>query len=284
MRISALTTVWGSYVDMFLQGTVKSLSLPENRKAMENVTWNIFTEEDNFERIDLVIAKLLPKTDVKYRDLSAIRDRVDYLHSALLWQIKECMNQRARMLLLPPDSIFGDKTIANLKILGKEPGSCVLVPHPRVLPTILTEEYSSNAELVGIAWKHLHRSWLDSEEGSERQNSFIGGVSWDRLDDKTLSVKHLLPTPYFCDFKEEDTKFFEGSAGIGVIDHVWPSMLVQQGRIKYSGSSDACFVVEITDADKNLPTVIIGQDTTKFWQNHPHNFFNNQIACIFRSI
>lgn len=270
-------------MDLFLKGTVKSLSLPSNKKAMEDVTWNIFTNEEDFEKIDEKLAVALPKTKINYRDLKVIRDRIDYLHSALLWQIKDCLAKKTRMLLLPPDSIFGDKTIQNLKILGKEDGSCVLVPHPRALPSIINETYQSNEELVGMAWKHLHRSWTDSEEGSDRQNSFIGGVSWERLDEKTISVKHLLPTPYFCDFTEDDLKFFETQLGIGSIDHVWPSMLVQQGRVKYSGSSDACFVVEITDKDKNLPPVQRGQDTSKFWKQHPHNVFNQQIACIFRS-
>lgn len=283
MKISALTTVWGNYIDMFLNGTVKSLALDENREAMSDVKWNIFTEESNFQKIDTVIADLLPDVEVKYRDLSTIRDRVDYLHCALIWQIKECLAQRTRMLLLPPDSIFGNKTIPNLFKIGKEPGACVVSPHPRVLPGILNEDFTSNQSLVRLAWKHLHRSWTDSEVGHDRQNSYIGGVAWEYLDPKTISVKHLLPTPYFCDFTEADLQFFETQPGIGAIDHVWPSALVQAGRLKYVGSSDACFVVEITDGDKNLPAAPLGQDQTKFWQAHPHNVFNQQIACIFRS-
>lgn len=282
MKIQALSTVWGSYIDMFLRGTVRSLSFADNRKAMEGVVWNLFTDECDFERIDKVIAAELPETEVKYRDLSVIRDRVDYLHSALCWQIKECLKTNSRMLLLPPDSVFGDKTISNLKKIGKNPGTCVVVPHPRALPTLLNEEFYSNQSLVKAAWDHLHRSWTDSEVGHDRQNSFIGGVSWSYLDEKTMAVDHRLPTPYFCDLTEDDLKFFEAQGGIGSYDHVWPSMLVQQGRMKYVGSSDACFIVELTEADKNLPPAPRGQDQTKFWKENPHNIVCGQIRCIFR--
>jgi len=114
------------------------------------------------------------------------------------------------------------------------------------------------------------------------QNSFIGGVSWKHLDPKLMSVKHLLPTPYFCDFLYEDLMFFESSPGIGVIDHVWPSNLVRKQRMKFCGSSDACFIVEITEHDRNVPPIIRNSDTSKFWRSHDHNLFNEQIACIFR--
>lgn len=283
MKIQALTVVWGdAYIDRFLKGTVKSLGFPHNSIAMDQVVWNIFTEEEHFKRIDEEIVKHLPHTQIRYRDLSAIRDRIDYLHAGLLWQIKECVKEEARMLLLPPDSIFGDKTVSNLFKIGKEPKTCVVAPHPRALPDILNEEYQSNESLVEASWKHLHRSWTDAEDESERQNSFIGGVSWQKLDSKLIAVKHLLPTPYFCDFTNEDQMFFDTSPGIGVIDHVWPSILVQKGRMKYAASSDACFIVEITEHDKNLPPVIRGQDTSKFWRQHPHNQFNDQVTAIFR--
>lgn len=284
MKIQGLTVVWGDeYIDRFLKGTVESVAFPHNKRSMENVIWNIFTDEHQFERIDKFIAPLLPETEIRFRDLGVIRDRIDYLHSGLIWQIKECLKNKQRMLLLPPDSIFGDRTIQNLITLGKEDKTCVVVPHPRAHPEVLIEAYESNESLVRAAWKHLHRSWSDAEEGGDRQNSFIGGVSWEKLDDKVFAVKHLLPTPYFCDFTEDDLTFFESQPGIGAIDHVWPSTLCTTNRMKYSGSSDACFVVEITERDKNLPPVQRGQETSKFWRNHPHNLFNQQVSCIFRS-
>lgn len=250
---------------------------------MKDVIWNIFTDEEQFEEVDKRIAEKLPDTEVRLRDLSVIRDRVDYLHSALIWQIKECIKQKNKLLLLPPDSIFGDRSIKNFIEAGSSPGVCVFSAHPRVLPTVLEENFKSNASLVRAAWKHLHRSWLDSEEGSERQNSYIGGTAWRKIDENLYDVKHLLPTPYFMDFDQTDLNFFETAPGIGSIDHVWPSQLVQQGRIKYLASSDMAFVIELTDPDKNLPAVARGQDPKGFWQRHNHNVFFDQIACVFRA-
>lgn len=282
--IQALSVVWGQeYIDQFLKGTVKSLSLKHNQEAMSKVIWNIFTDEEDFSRIDEFIIAHLPNAEVRYKSLSLLRDRIDYLHSGMIWQIKECLRHNAKMLLVPPDSIFGDKTVPNLIKLGRDDISCVFVPHPRALPSILDEPYQSNASLVKAAFKHLHRSWSDAEEGTDRQNSFIGGVSWERLDELVVKVKHLLPTPYFCHFTVADLDFFEKAPGIGVIDHVWPSTLVQHNRGKFVGSSDACFIVELTAPDKNLPPVHRGADTNQFWQKHPHNIFNSQLASIFRS-
>ena len=284
MKIEALTTVWGDeYIKRFIKGTVKSLGFKKNLEVMKFVNWNIFTDEKSFEEIDRAIQEVSPDITVHLRDLGVIRDRIDYLHSGVIWQIEQCLKNKSRMLLLPPDSIFGDGSLQGLIEIGKEPLSCVVSPHPRALPEILNEAYDSNESLVKAAMKHLHRSWTDAEEGSDRQNSFIGGVSWSRLTDKLIAVKHLLPTPYFCDFKEEDLTFFKQAPGIGVIDHVWPSSLVMEDRLKYIGSSDACFIVEITESHKNLPPVQRGADQSKFWRQHPHNRFSAQIACLFRS-
>ena len=283
MKIHGLSCVWNkAYVERFLQGTIKSLAFQHNALVMQDLIYNIFTEEEHFQEIEEFITPLLPHTELRLRDLAVIRDRIDYLHSGLIWQIKECLKEKTKMLLLPPDSIFGDGTLANLIKLGKKPGTCVVAPHPRVLPTILNESYQSNASLVTAAWKHLHRSWSEAEDGSDRQNSFVGGVRWAHLTPKLLDVEHLLPTPYFCDFLYEDLMFFESSPGIGVYDHTWPSNLVSKQRMKYSGSSDACFIAEITEHDRNLPPVIRGAASDKFWRSHPHNLFNTQISCSFR--
>lgn len=282
-KIFGLSCVWGdAYIKRFLLGTAKTLAFPENKEAMKGVTWNIFTDEEKFQEIDETLAKLLPDTEIRYKDLSLIRDRIDYLHSALVWQIKECVNEKARLLLLPPDSIFGDKTIPNLIKMGKDPGACIFLAHPRVLPSVLDEDFTSNESLVKATWKHLHRSWTDAEEESERQNSFIGGVSWRKLDDNLFAVKHLLPTPYLMDFTDSDLAYFERCYGIGDIDHTWPSKLVGEKRIKFITSSDVGFVAEITEHDKNVPPVARGQDTGSFWKQNPHNIFFDQIAATFR--
>lgn len=284
--VEILTIFWGAdFVSRFKRGTLKSLAFKKNREALKGQIWNVFTEEEFFEDLSNEIAKLLPETELRLRDLSVVRDRTDYLHSALIWQIKQCLKNESQMLLAPPDTVFGDGTIPNLIKLGKEKDSVVVVPHPRVLPEILDQKFTSNEEMVTAAFNTLHRSWSESEESPSAKwhNGYIGGTSWEVIDKNLYKVKHLLPTAYFCNFTDEDLDYFETCTGIGNYDHKWPGhILVPRGRQVYVASSDACFIVEITDHDKNLPPVVQGPKPSGFWQNNPHNHVNKQIAAFFR--
>lgn len=282
MKIQALTIMWGEkYISRFRAGMLKCLSLESNKKAMEQVVWNIFGDEAEFSLIDQEIAKLLPNTEIRFKERKLIRDRIDYLHAGLLWQIKECLSTKSKMLLLPPDTIMGDKTLKNLFELGKEDQTCVVVPHPRVTESILSENFNSNESLVTASFKHLHRSWQDAEDGSDRQNTYISGVRWKKMDENLYWVKHYMPTPYFCDFIPSDIDFFEKSPGFGDIDWIWPGKLVGEGRQRYCTSSDACFLAEISD-DSNHAPVVRDQPVLKFHQNNHHNFLNNQVGVFFR--
>jgi hypothetical protein len=90
--------------------------------------------------------------------------------------------------------------------------------------------------------------------GHSRQTSFIGGVAWKKLDPGLYSVTHRLPTPYFISWHENDWSYWWGQVGFGNLDHRFPGeQLFRQQRWRYAGSSDACFIVEVTDKDKNVP-------------------------------
>lgn len=282
MKIYGLSAVWGDkYINRFLKGCATSMGFNKNKEAMKNVTWNIFTDEEAFDLIEAALHKIVPDTNIVLRDLSVIRGRIDYLHAALMWQIDQCLKEKARMLLIQSDSIFGNGTLDNIFQMGRQEKTCVVVPHPRVKPAIIFEPMETNAQLVTAAWKHLHRSWLDAEDGCERQNSYVSGVTWRKAGDNIYQIKHMLPTPYFCDFTEEDRNFFDRSPGFGDIDWVWPGHLVQQGRMIYCTSSDACFIAEISDDDNHAPT-LRDQPKDGFFKNFPHNHVNKMITAFFR--
>lgn len=279
-----LSVFWGDkHVEWFEKATLNSLAFPQNKEALLNATWNIFTEEKYFERIDEIVNQKVKLKKLNIIDIKKLYDRIDILHSGLIWQMHKCFELKEKMLLAPPDTIFGDGTISNLLKIGWEPGSCVVVAHPRVLPIILGEIYQSNESLVSASIKHFHKSWSDAEVGHPRQNGFIGGVSWQYLDKETISVCHRLPTVYLADFQEQDLKYFENRIGFGSYDHEWPSdHLINQERMRFVGSSDACFICEITDAGANIPPVQLNQDPNKFWRNVLHNKIDSQFRAIFR--
>lgn len=283
--IQILTLVYGEkHVELFRRACLKSLSWPDNRQALIGATWNICTDNAYADHLKREINKAMPEANVSIRGTDQLRDFIDPAQSAVIWQIKECLKKKQRLLIAPPDTIFGEGTIGNLLLLGREDRTVLTVPHPRVLPSILTEleETTHNPSLATLAWKHLHQSWTDAEIGHVRQNSFVGGVKWQRLNEKTIAVTHRLPTPYLLDFTEEDLQYFKTQISFGSFDHVYPSdILIPRERQRYVASSDACFICEITERDKNVPPIWQGP-LDGFWRHNLQSQINNQVTAIFR--
>jgi len=286
MNIQAATIVWGrSHVDLFKKTTLKSLTWPKNKETISklNLTWNIFTETEFFDEIKEAIQESIPSIQaVAFVGTERLRRYTDTVQSAMIMQVEKCLELNEKLLLFPPDTIFGDGSIEGLLKAGEGDFTCIVSPHPRVEPSIIeTLTHSlSNPQLVTRAWQHLHRSWTDAEEGHHAYNFFYGGVKWKKQDEKTFLVNHLLPTIYLAHFREEDLVHFKHCISFGDWDHVWPSMLIYQGRQRYIDDSDQCFIVEITEKDKNVPPPPYNQEN--FWKNDPHNQHNAKVTAIFR--
>lgn len=285
--IQGLSVFWGDkHLELWRRGLLKSLGLPENQRALKEhgCTWNIFCEPKNFDYVKRNVFETVPDLpQLNLVPFEKLRDRTDYLLSGTIWQIEKCVELNEPMLLLPSDTLFGDGSIRSMLTVGVEKGSVVFVPHPRVLPAILEENYTTNAELVSMSWKHLHRSWSEAKRGHPRQNSFVGGTAWDELAPNLMSITHRLPTPYVCNFIPSDLDYFKLQTGYGVYDHSWPGeSLLRQGRMRFIGSSDAAFMCEVTEKDKNVPPIFRGGDPEKFWKTNFHNEINRQFTGIWR--
>lgn len=309
--LRVFTCVWGSkHVDWFLNGTIKSLSWPKNKEALDGSTWTIVTFEESKTRIEELVSAAFPNVLVKVKTVpeqvqlsmgvvsSKQLDASVLILMHLQAEIKECVDSGSRMLLAPPDTIFGEGTIPNLLKLGAQDGTCVAVAHPRVLPDILDfigDEPVSNSQLVSLAFgSYLHQSWAAAESGAPMQNSLVGGVSWERLtkvnEHKDLfAVHHRLPTVYLSNWLPEDYAFFLNQPSLGSYDHVWPGeRLIRQERQRTVGSSDACFIVEMTEFDKNIPPwneqmqAVIDQTPDAFYRDNLHNCINRLFVTVFR--
>lgn len=218
------------------------------------------------------------------------------LLNGLLHTMSLCLKEGSQLLTAPPDTIFGDGTVPNLLHIGNQDGTCVAVAHPRVSPSIFAQfkkgQPFSNPQLVTAAWKHLHKAMSEGEAGLQRSNSFVGGISWRKLpsDNSLVSVQHRLPTCYLASFTPGDITFFQQPHDglpptYGTWDHGWPGQcLIPQQRQRYVGSSDACFIIELTDEDKNVPPLMNGNpyEPDAFWRTEPHNAHNRQQCVIFR--
>lgn len=285
MSLQILSAVWGAqHVDLFERALLRSLSW--NEEALKGAKWNIFTDEEHKTKIEYMVAGILPDVNLNIGDVKQLRRYIDITQSAVVWQVEECLKTGDKLLIAPPDTIFGRNSVENMLEVGKEKHSCVVVPHPRVLPEILehiTYCEKSNASLVQVAWKHLHRSWSEAKWDHPRNHSFVGGVLWRLTKDGSFIIgTHRLPTVYLADFTDEDLEYFKTTPSFGSFDHLWPGeILMKRGRQRYIASSDVAFICEITDGDKNVPPVWDGPKT-EFWRQHFHNEMNKQYIFTFR--
>lgn len=265
-----------SYIELFKRACFRSLNYPQNKEALQGKTWAIYTRKEHFDEITALF-----KDSVFKLELFAIEDSMRVagcgfvktsqcdsgviLLNGLRNHILFCLKNNFKMLLAPPDTIFGDGTVPNLIALAKDPGVCVGVAHARVHPTVLdhievmgaTTGAPSNADLVGLLKEHGHASWEFAEVGHANNNSYIGGIAWTRVSDTLFSVQHRLPTPYLMSFDVTDWNFWWSTVSFGALDHTWPGdRLYRQERFRLVGSSDACMILEVTDKDKNVPPIV----------------------------
>lgn len=310
--IRLFTCVWGSYLDLFEKALVKSLSWPLNKAALQGAKWEIWTKEVDFGPV-VDIAKAvgidveLYAMDDYLKDLPGIYygDGGVMMAKIFCQAIERCISKDASMLLTPPDTLFGGETVENILTIGRMPGSVVFVAHPRVNPTILDDLENatsanrfgpssslSNQGLYKAFLRHAHKTWTEAEyhPSIERTNSYVGGISWQRLANGAVSVSHKLPTPYLINWTKEDLDHFSKETPgkyppvFGEIDHTWPGALVANtGRARLVGSSQSCFIVEVTDADKNIPPLqpVNHLDPAHFWRNALHNHIFGQTSIIF---
>lgn len=293
------------YINLFKRACFRSLNWPLNQAALNGCVWNIYTKKEHFEELDklfegypfkLCLYEIGPSVHVAgcgYVKTTQCDGGVILLNG-LRQQIQYSIANKSKMLLAPPDTVFGDGTIPNLFEIGRNSGVCVSVAHPRVLPEVLdeidvlgaTRGALSNPQLVTQTFKHAHNAWKYAESGHEKNNSFVGGIVWRELCRGIYSVNHRLPTVYLADFNESDWDFWWGQVSFGAWDHRWPSEnLIRQERQRYVGSSDACMIVEVTDWDKNCPPELqdkpVGPDDA-YWNSHYHNQIDRQFSVIFR--
>lgn len=284
-RLNLLSIVYGeSHVELFRQACLKSLSQPLNKKTLEGVTWTICTDKVFENYLALEIARSLPEVKLVFKSIETLRNYIDPIQSAIISSIESSIELGFSLILAPPDNIFSDGAIQALIKLGSEPGSVVLFPHVRVLPQLLKSSFRvTNPELVELAFDNLHQSWEDAEVGHVRQNSFVGGVKWQRINNNIL-VQHYLPTPFLMNFTTEDLQYFKTQISFGSFDHMWPNdILIRRGRVRFATSSDVMFIMEVTERGKNVPPIWKG-DVNSFWRDNLQFQTFKQIISTFRTI
>ncbi len=297
-NLRMFTSLWGpEMIDTFKQGALQSLLWPKNKAVIDGNTWSVWSTEQDIDEIERLLFNSFD-VQIEKHIIPDIKDQLGriapapfVLHEPIKQEMVACLNSASKFLMLPPDTIFGEGTLANIMKLGEAPGTCVAVPHMRVLPHIthhISEKPLSNVQLCTAAVSCMHKSWVDAEKGSDLTNSFWSGVSWERLNESLISVTHRLPTVYLASFTGQDHAAWQNYATFGAWDHMLAGeTMVRQQRLRMPGSSDVAMIAEITGPGDNIPPqtppeVLAQQGADGYWTDRAHNNHYRQFQYVMR--
>jgi hypothetical protein len=281
VRVRLSTLLFGrNYLELFKR-SVQSLTWPKNRAALDGAVWSVHT--DLGEKVMEILGPLGFEVEINQVEAVSQKATGKLQLQTLISDLEKCVGGDA-LLTAQPDTIFGEGTIQTLVDLGSEGSNAISVSHPRVsdtFPELL--EPTSNAQLVKLAFEHLHPSWREANMRADENNVFMGGVGWRKVGD-LYAVTVRIPTPYFVRPKSEDIEVLK-TCRDGGWDHVWPSFLAESQRHRLIGSSDAAFMVELTSPERRGALTRAARldipDAYKF--NLEHHKINRNSLVIWRA-
>lgn len=287
--------LWGDkHLSLFSKALGLSLSWKKNRESIKGAQWLIPTEDNKSDdKIrSLILDKIDPTADIKFISLLSYSLSKNTMGKVLLDVLVEhavgpCIKDKSPLLMATPDYIYADGSIETLKIVAGN-SFCAGFPHMRVLPDILDsiQGTPANDELVALGLKHQHPSWEYSDKKAKNGVTHLGGISWTRVSDKVTAVQHYLPAPFYVNFTKKDLDFFLKKDFLFLVwDHVWPSVLIEDGRYRYLGSSDLALMLEVTDYQENIPPWNPQGKTNEdeYFRTSLHNLIFKQMIYSMRS-
>src|SRR5258708_8059247 len=288
MKMRLFTLCWGEpYCTWFADALVACLCWPDNLAALRAhaAEWNIYPHDADRDRLRGIAERI--GVPIQFHPFMMNNSSGETLQPCLFDHMRNCLQDGSAMFIAPPDTIFGNGSVAAICEIGRLPGLCVAVPHVRVnagaLPAIAGRKWS-NPQLVDFCWQNLHKTWTDADADRPNTNSYLGGVSWRRLRQGLYAVTHRLPTCYLANIDASDVEWFSRQWETGTYDHTWPAKIVKEQRQRLIASSDAAFICELTRENDNIP---VCQPTDpdapdKFWRDLEHNYVNRNTVAIFR--
>lgn len=283
------------YIDWFDRACVPSLSWPSNSHALRRaVAWDVWTTTEDAERVRQIAERVGVQVEIHAELEPASWENKEplklQLTRALTAQIERAAAERSAFLWIAPDSVFGDGSIRSILELGAPPDVCVALAPMRVQAAGFIEAMGPrrllNDDLVSLAFKFAHRSFVEAEATLPMTNSFDSGVSWRTLRPGRLyAVTHRKHSAYLMQPTARDAESFRGMKKFGAYDHSFPRRLIEEQRQRVIGSSDAAFVVELTPELAHVPPLYAmdPDEPDRFNQNMPHHAANRNVVAIWRA-
>jgi hypothetical protein len=221
-------------IDWYVDYQMPSLLQPGNLPALKDANYFIYTNEP--ERISAFVSNKISNLKVQVLPLANGRQDVNAC-------FKDCASRiKGHLAAIPPDLIFGDCSLKNLEVLC-EKYDLVVYGFPRcrlevvedVIPIFKQNQTLSNAQLVSLAMKHLHR------ETSPPSVRII------RTAKNIWEVRHSVPNPVLKISERSLALLNSIPSNNGLLDHCVPFLCVEAGMsYHYVQSSEEVFLVEPT--------------------------------------
>ncbi len=294
-QIRIFTPVFGEYnISLLEKALGKSLLWPKNHEAIKGAKWALMIHHTEFQRVMEIATKILPEADLEPIEMTIpLQDLIDKRGVLMAGVIDQCVREDRQLLISTPDFIWAEGSLHNMQILAQQRDTCIAVPHPRVLTSILDfihEKPLEPYDLVTLHRKHQHRSWYTSEIGHNPTGTWKGGILWRRTAPGIVTLSHRMPSPYLLNVNKDDLAFFQHEAhAFGAIDHDFTSNLIESERLRTVLSSDLAFMAEVTMPNNNVPPpeAAAPNEPDAYWKQERKEHLlchrmNRQFICTFR--
>ena len=253
------------HIDVFLTISLPSIlqegNIPKIIKSGIGVEILIFTKNDyekklikehkNFKYVNSICS-----TEFVTLDENNTMSEDDLKYISTRQAFKKSRKSNTPIFMASPEDFYGNKSLYNLVFLLGSDKDFLISTHARVnwieVYKLISEKYDSNPntviqndELVKIAIQNLTihvNTLLGSDELSN-----TAGLSIEKLSNKEYLVNCSRPNPHFGGIKISDETFLKKYMHLNYTDFLWPRKLIKEMRLKFVGTSDIFFKVELTE-------------------------------------
>ncbi len=219
----------------------------------------IITEpNDKNKKIFLdVLENLLIKNNLSLKHLKVefiFREKmsIDNHSSYLICHFEEAIKRDSIYFFLTPDILITDGSVTNLVSMIDSNDCCVGTPVFRVKRSEFLQEFknkdNTKENILMLSFKYFFSDIVNSFKTNSNINnnvSWTSGVSIEKSEVGYLAT-NTLPAVLCAKLTKSDIQYYKKYRA-NIHDHLWPSKLLIERRLRVVSSSDLCFAAELTE-------------------------------------
>ena len=254
--------VWGEpfvkkLVEVSFPSYFSKNNIPRLIKSGYQVEFIIITEKNikNKKVFEDTLANLLKENELKSSDLKIEfiykKDmNYDHLSKYMIYHLKESIKRNAIWFWLCSDILITDGSVTNLVSMIDSDDCAVGMPVFRVKRSEFLEEFknknNSKENILQLSFKNFFSDVTNSFKDDQNKNvSWTTGISIEKSGNGYLAT-NTLPAVWCAKIIKSDIVYFQKNRA-NIHDHLWPSKLLVERRLRVVSSSDVCYAVELTD-------------------------------------